>query len=233
MSFRTILTLLGAVLLAGCTEPAPDATGAAVSADYERGPHRGRMLRDGDFAIEVTIFETGVPPQFRLYAYRNDEPLPPASDLPRPLVGSDREQALLEAWREAHWSLRLALQEVTRCLGHLEVEPLYAEARRCDNLLNELYRSRAELLARQVRDLLMSHVPSAPRPGVAVSVPLPDPSYESTPVAGSYVTPVTVPDSVTSCVWIRGFQPLLLSRSPGVQRFCVSSWKMPMCSVSA
>jgi len=98
--------------------------------------------------------------------------LPPASDLPRPLVGSDREQALLDAWREAHWSLRLALQEVTRCLGHLEVEPLYAEARRCDNLLNELYRSRAELLARQVRDLLMSHVPSAPRPGVAVSVPL-------------------------------------------------------------
>jgi len=79
MSFRTILTLLGAVLLAGCTEPAPDATGAAVSADYERGPHRGRMLRDGDFAIEVTIFETGVPPQFRLYAYRNDELLPPAS----------------------------------------------------------------------------------------------------------------------------------------------------------
>jgi hypothetical protein len=96
----------------------------------------------------------------------------PAADVPRPLVGSDREQALLNAWREAHWSLRLTLQEVTRSLGHLEIEPLYAEARRCDNLLNELYRSRAELLARQVRDLLMAHASSAPRPGVAVSVPL-------------------------------------------------------------
>lgn len=45
---------------------------------FERGPHNGRLLRDGDFALEVTIFETGVPPQFRLYAYRDGTPLPPA-----------------------------------------------------------------------------------------------------------------------------------------------------------
>ncbi|MBL8300011.1 MAG: efflux RND transporter periplasmic adaptor subunit [Rhodanobacteraceae bacterium] len=45
---------------------------------FERGPHHGRMLRDGDFAIEVSIFETGVPPQFRLYAYRGEQLLPPA-----------------------------------------------------------------------------------------------------------------------------------------------------------
>ena len=102
---------------------------------------------------------------------RPGRPLP-AGDVPRPVVGSDREQALLSAWREAHWSLRLTLQEVTRSLGHLEIEPLYAEARRCDNLLNELYRSRAEFLARQVRDLLMSHASPAPRLGGAVSVPL-------------------------------------------------------------
>lgn len=56
--------------LAGSEAPAAEA--------FERGPHRGRMLRDGDFAIEVTIFETGVPPQFRLYAYSSDKPLPPA-----------------------------------------------------------------------------------------------------------------------------------------------------------
>lgn len=49
---------------------------AAATADYERGPHRGRMLRDGAFALEVTIFETGVPPEYRLYAYQNDQPLP-------------------------------------------------------------------------------------------------------------------------------------------------------------
>ena len=47
----------------------------AAAADYERGPHRGRMLREGNFALEVTIFETGVPPQYRLYAYLDDKPL--------------------------------------------------------------------------------------------------------------------------------------------------------------
>lgn len=54
-----------------------DAHGETAAAEYERGPHRGRMLRDGNFALEVTIFETGVPPQYRLYAYQNDKPLKP------------------------------------------------------------------------------------------------------------------------------------------------------------
>ena len=42
-----------------------------------RGPHRGRMLRDGNFALEVTIFETGVPPQFRAYLFEDGKPVPP------------------------------------------------------------------------------------------------------------------------------------------------------------
>lgn len=77
MSFPAIIIPICAALLAGCAEPVRDAGTEVASADYERGPHRGRMLRDGDFAIEVTIFETGVPAQFRLYAYRDDQPLPP------------------------------------------------------------------------------------------------------------------------------------------------------------
>jgi cobalt-zinc-cadmium efflux system membrane fusion protein len=36
------------------------------------------MLRDGDFAVEMTIFEDGVEPEFRAYAYRGDKPVPPA-----------------------------------------------------------------------------------------------------------------------------------------------------------
>ena len=44
---------------------------------FERGPHRGRMLRDGNVAIEVTIFETGVPPEFRLYPYVDNKPVDP------------------------------------------------------------------------------------------------------------------------------------------------------------
>jgi cobalt-zinc-cadmium efflux system membrane fusion protein len=35
------------------------------------------MLRDGDFALEVTIFEDGVPPEFHVYAYRKDKPVDP------------------------------------------------------------------------------------------------------------------------------------------------------------
>lgn len=50
---------------------------APAAGDYERGPHNGRMLRDGNFALELTVFEDGVPPEFRLYAYRDDEPVAP------------------------------------------------------------------------------------------------------------------------------------------------------------
>ncbi len=47
--------------------------------DYERGPHRGRLLGKEDFQIEVTIFEAGIPPQFRVYAYEKSKPLPPSA----------------------------------------------------------------------------------------------------------------------------------------------------------
>jgi len=50
---------------------------APAAGDYERGPQNGRMLRDGNFAIEMTVFEDGVPPEYRLYAYRDDKPLLP------------------------------------------------------------------------------------------------------------------------------------------------------------
>jgi membrane fusion protein, heavy metal efflux system len=46
--------------------------------EQERGPKGGKVFRDGDFALELTIFEQGVPPQFRIYAYENDEPINPA-----------------------------------------------------------------------------------------------------------------------------------------------------------
>jgi membrane fusion protein, heavy metal efflux system len=42
-----------------------------------RGPHGGRLLSQGDFAVEVAIFEQGVPPEFRVYAYDKGKPLAP------------------------------------------------------------------------------------------------------------------------------------------------------------
>lgn len=42
------------------------------------GPHGGKLLRGDGFEVEVTIFEDEVPPEFRLYAYRDGRPIPPA-----------------------------------------------------------------------------------------------------------------------------------------------------------
>ncbi|MEE2986173.1 MAG: efflux RND transporter periplasmic adaptor subunit [Nitrospinota bacterium] len=36
-----------------------------------RGPHRGWLFSENDFQLEVKIFETGVPPQFRVYLTEN------------------------------------------------------------------------------------------------------------------------------------------------------------------
>ncbi|HEY9254494.1 MAG TPA: efflux RND transporter periplasmic adaptor subunit [Stenotrophomonas sp.] len=84
MKRQLFLLLLLPFLLSACSkESSGDARadaaehGEAAATDYERGPHRGRMLRDGDFALEVTVYETNTPPHFRLYAYRDDKPLPP------------------------------------------------------------------------------------------------------------------------------------------------------------
>ena len=41
--------------------------------DFERGPHGGRLLKSDGLELEVTIYESGVPPQFRIYAYENGE----------------------------------------------------------------------------------------------------------------------------------------------------------------
>ncbi len=81
------LTRLGLVIAAsafltacgaGKEKPAAAAEhGAAAAADFERGPRRGRLLRDGDFAVEMTIFEDGVDPEFHVYAYRKDKPVDP------------------------------------------------------------------------------------------------------------------------------------------------------------
>jgi membrane fusion protein, heavy metal efflux system len=37
--------------------------------EYPRGPHGARLLSDDTLKLEVTIYESGVPPHFRIYAY--------------------------------------------------------------------------------------------------------------------------------------------------------------------
>jgi cobalt-zinc-cadmium efflux system membrane fusion protein len=49
----------------------------ASEAEPEKGVNGGRMLREGDLAVELTIFETGVPPEFRVYVTQNDKLVSP------------------------------------------------------------------------------------------------------------------------------------------------------------
>jgi cobalt-zinc-cadmium efflux system membrane fusion protein len=74
---RAALAGLLLLVAAACGGSAPQGEHEAEAGEYERGPHRGRMLRDGNFAIEMTIFEDGVPPEFHIYAYVNDRPVDP------------------------------------------------------------------------------------------------------------------------------------------------------------
>lgn len=74
-----IAALVLALPLAACgSDPAPAEHGEE-GAEAEKGPNGGRLLKDGDFAVEVTVFETGQEPQFRVYATRGGEPVDPGS----------------------------------------------------------------------------------------------------------------------------------------------------------
>jgi len=46
-------------------------------AEPDRGPHGGRLLSNGNFTLELSIFETSVEPHFRAYANLDGEPIPP------------------------------------------------------------------------------------------------------------------------------------------------------------
>lgn len=77
-------TLLVVLFLAACGKEQPQSHGddhdqGELAAEFERGSHNGRLLEDGDFALELAIFETGVPPEYRIWLYKDGESLPPTS----------------------------------------------------------------------------------------------------------------------------------------------------------
>jgi membrane fusion protein, heavy metal efflux system len=91
---RPIQKLLGASLVValsafgalGCSEDEAgsgrdehgDHAEAGGGEEPERGPHGGRLLEDGDFALELAIFEDGVLPEFRAFVFQDGEPRDPA-----------------------------------------------------------------------------------------------------------------------------------------------------------
>lgn len=77
-AFRFLLLcqlVLGALLLPSVAIAVSEPE--AQELEPEKGPHRGRMLREGDFAIELSIFETGVPPEFRVWITNKGQPVTP------------------------------------------------------------------------------------------------------------------------------------------------------------
>jgi len=58
--------------------PAVAEHGETPAGEYARGPHGGRLLTDGDLGIEVTIYEPDIPPQFRVYPFKNGKPIDPS-----------------------------------------------------------------------------------------------------------------------------------------------------------
>jgi len=72
---------LGLYLLAKSDTPGidgdSDGHGAATVTEPSRGPHGGWIFTEGDYALELQIFETGVEPQFRVYTYWRGQLLPP------------------------------------------------------------------------------------------------------------------------------------------------------------
>lgn len=79
---RSIFVFASALLLvAACGSPdnAPtvDTHDNGAEAEPAKGPHRGRLLEDGGFAVELAIFETGVPPEFRVWVTDDGAPVAP------------------------------------------------------------------------------------------------------------------------------------------------------------
>ncbi len=74
-----IIGVLGTMLGAcGAEDIGPEASSAEQQGiEFERGVHGGRLLKDGAFALELAIFETGVPPEFRVWATSAGEPIDP------------------------------------------------------------------------------------------------------------------------------------------------------------
>ncbi len=63
---------------AGAAHAEHRAGDAHAAGEAQKGLRGGKLFTDGDFGLEVTIFETGVEPEFRLYTYTKGKRVDPA-----------------------------------------------------------------------------------------------------------------------------------------------------------
>ena len=76
-----ITTLLPSLILLGACGSPDVGSGDehAAGEAFERGAHNGRLLERDGFAVELAIYETGVPPEYRVWLYEDGKPLPPGA----------------------------------------------------------------------------------------------------------------------------------------------------------
>ncbi|MDP3073803.1 MAG: efflux RND transporter periplasmic adaptor subunit [Opitutaceae bacterium] len=92
MKLKLPLTILAVLVLGGAgvyfiskrashtaAGSAESGHGAAAAEEAPKGPHGGKLFRDGDFAAELAIYEKGVPPEFRAWFTQGGKPLAPAT----------------------------------------------------------------------------------------------------------------------------------------------------------
>lgn len=76
-------------LILGTNKPQPEGEGAApghaetvdpaAPGAPRKGPHGGKLFTQDGYGAEITIFEQGVEPEFRVYTYQDGKPLDPAA----------------------------------------------------------------------------------------------------------------------------------------------------------
>jgi membrane fusion protein, heavy metal efflux system len=81
MPMKKSFVVIAVLLLAACgarnaESPAAAEHGAPAAEQPAKGPNNGRILADGPFAIELAIFETGVPPEYHAWPTLDGKPVP-------------------------------------------------------------------------------------------------------------------------------------------------------------
>jgi membrane fusion protein, heavy metal efflux system len=77
---RILVLLLVLASLGACSPSEVGSSGEHEHEEaeaFERGPHNGRLLEQDDFAVELAIYETGIPPEYRVWLYEDHKPMPP------------------------------------------------------------------------------------------------------------------------------------------------------------
>ena len=69
--------LLSIVLGLSLPTYAVESEDSAQQEEPQKGPHNGRLLIEGEFVVELAIFEKGVPPEFRVWVTQKGQPVKP------------------------------------------------------------------------------------------------------------------------------------------------------------